>query len=63
MSVYVAMCILYMDYSFTFLSLRGDGQIKLRRPLRLQLMNSVLLSHFLGCPENIQSGNIYISSL
>ena len=52
-----------MNHSFTFLSPSGDGQLRLGRLLRQQLKNSILLSHFLGCPGDIQSSNIIMSSL
>ena len=49
----LSMCVLGMDkclcgdYSFASPSLRGDGQIRLRRLLKLQLENSILHSFFL----------------
>ena len=34
--LHAAMCIICVNNSFTSSSINGDGQIKLRRPLRMQ---------------------------
>ena len=67
----LSMCVLgidvclYGDYSFTFPSLSGDGQIRLRRLPKLQLENSILhfFSFYQGCSGEIQSDYIFISNL
>ena len=60
LSVWAAICILWMNHSSTGPSRSGNGQIKLRHDLK---DFNLVVTLFFECPENIQTGNIFMSCL